>query len=99
MHAGERKKEEIMADFPSTLNPPSLADHSVLSTIYVNAQTRAKSCHEEELRRQLDILKQHIRTCYELWEAIRSRRLPGNTDVPKLYHQRLSGVAIGVSPR
>lgn len=89
MHAGECK-EEIMADFPSNLKVPSLADHAALSQLYTAAPAPTNMPGHEALRLQLKILEQHVRACVALWELIGARRLPRGVDWDQRYGDALA---------
>ena len=99
MHAGERKKKEVMASFPSTLSSPVLADHAALSKLYKSARSTVNLSDDDHLICQMVMLERHVKTCIELWELIRGKRLVRSSNIDDLYLSRSDGRPISISPR
>lgn len=97
--SGEQKKRDIMADFPSNIAPPSRADHTALSQLYLAARAHATSITGQAIGSQLQTLQGHVTACIALWDLIRARRIARTANLEELYDARVAGNLILTSPR
>nr|XP_031858493.1 uncharacterized protein CI109_006138 [Kwoniella shandongensis]KAA5525565.1 hypothetical protein CI109_006138 [Kwoniella shandongensis] len=99
MVGGKLKRDSIMADFPSEINPPSFRDYQDLSVRWLRARSTAQKWPDKNFTLQLNKLEQHVRACSLIRQQIVSRRLDPSFGVVDSYNQILDGAQPITTPR
>lgn len=97
----KKKSVNIMGHFlqePSEENV-SCVDYHHLSALYLAKIKQIEALDNDLLRRQMKLLEQHVKACYEIWELIRIDMVSTKHTIEELYKMKLEEQALPLGRR